>query len=430
MGDLIRVQMSTSKSGVTKALQTRAGLIAALDVGTSKVACIIARMEAGGLRVLGSALHESQGIRSGSVTQLDLADESIRQAVDAAEQLAEYRISDILLSVQCGLPKSLNARVERGLGGVLLDDSHIGHVLAEGKRVCRELGYETIQAAATGYAVDSVRGVADPRGMFCDKLGVSVHAVAVQPGPLTNLRIAVQGCHLNIARELYSAYASGLSTLTADEMGLGVTLIDMGAGCTSAAVFKENALVHVESVPYGGAHVTSDIAGTLTASIATAERIKTLYGSILGPMDGRNDTIEVPLLGEEGGKMSRRVKQSLISRIIADRMDEIFGELQSRLKRDGFDLAAGRRVVLTGGASQLAGAAEFVARILQKPVRLGRPRTFPGLAAATAGPAYSAALGLLIAGAHLPAEAQDPTPQETEKTESRPFRWFPKRLFG
>jgi cell division protein FtsA len=423
--------MNGSKPGAVRPLQARSGLIAALDVGTSKIACIIGRMESGGLRVLGSALHESHGIRSGAVTQLDLADQSIRQAVDAAEQLADHRIQEVILAVQCGQPKSLHARVERAVGGVLLDDGHLSEVLAEGKLHCREPGYEAIQAAATGYIVDSVRGVADPRGMFCEKLGVAVQAVAVRSGPLKNLRIAVKGCHLGIARELYSGYASALATLTHDEMALGVTLVDMGAGCTSVAIFKENALVHVDSVPLGGAHVTSDLAVMLSAPLAAAERIKTLYGSALAVMDSSSDTIEVPLMGEEGERGARRVKRSLVTRIIQDRMEEIFGELQSSLKKDGFDVAAGRRAVLTGGASQLPGVSELASRVMQKQVRLGRPQTFPGLAAATAGPAYATALGLLIAGAHTPAEAQDPNPRMEKKPERRGLvRWLAPSLFG
>jgi cell division protein FtsA len=430
MGDMVRTRMNGSKPSGIRTLQTRTGLIAALDVGSSKIACIVGRAEAQGIRVLGSALHESHGIRSGAVTQLDYVDQSIRNAVDAAEQLADHRVHDVIISVQCGQPKSLNARIERSVGGVLLNDTHLCELLAEAKRHCRADGYESIHAAATGYMVDSVRGVADPRGMFCEKLGVSVHAVAVRTGPLHNLRIAVERCHLNIARQLYAAYASGLAALAPDEMALGVTLVDMGAGCTSIAIFKESALVHVDSVPLGGAHVTADIAHMLSAPLSAAERIKTLYGSAFGTHEAGSDTIEVPLMGEEGQRGSKRVKRSLITRIIQDRIEEIFGELQSRLTKTGYDVSAGRRAVLTGGASQLAGVSDLATRVLGKQIRLARPQTFPGLPAATAGPAYATALGLLIAGASSSAEAQDPNPHVEVKQARRGLaRWAPS-LFG
>jgi len=431
MGDTFRTRTNEKANGARAAVP-RSGLIAALDVGSSKISCIIGRAEQGGLQVLGSALHESQGIRSGAVTNLALAEQSIREAVDAAEQLADHRIQDVILAVQCGQPKSLNARAEGTTSGELVNDGHLRTLLAEAKRRCKEEGFETIQAAATGYVVDQSRGVSDPRGMYCDRLGVSVHAVAVRTGPLQNLRLAVERCHLTIARQLYAPFASALATLTPDEMSLGVTLIDMGGGCTSLAVFVEDSLVHIDSVPLGGAHITADIAKMVSCPLAAAERIKTLYGSALGELDAGGDLIEVPLMGEEGERGSDRVRRSVLTKIIQARLEEIFSEVQTRLRKSGFDVAAGRRAVLTGGGSQLSGAREMAAQMLNKQVRLGRPQTFPGLAAATAGPAYATALGLLISGATNPPEMHDPNPQQAEeKTQRRGFaRWVSENLFG
>jgi len=430
MGDTFRTR-TNGKAGGARALHARSGLIAALDVGSSKIACIIGRAEHGGIQVLGSALHESQGIRSGAVTNLDLAEQSIRKAVDAAEQLADQRIQDVILSVQCGQPKSLNTRAEGGTAGALVNDAHLRALLGDAKRRCREEGFETIQAAATGYVVDQSRGVSDPRGMFCERLGVSVHGVAVRSGPLQNLRLAVERCHLTIARQIYAPYASGLATLTPDETSLGVTLVDIGGGCTSVAVFLEDALVHIDAVPRGGAHITADVAKMLSAPLSAAERIKTLYGSALGEIDAGADLIEVPLMGEEGDRGTDRVRRSILTRIIQARLEEILGEVQERLKKSGFDVAAGRRAVLTGGGAQLAGVRELAAQVLNKQVRLGRPQTFPGLAAATAGPAYATALGLLISGATSPPETNDPNPPQTEEKKRRGFaRWLSEGLFG
>src|SRR6266550_4179976 len=430
MGETLRTK-TVGKVNGTRNIHVRSGLVAALDVGSSKIACIIGRAEHGGIQVLGSSLHESHGIRSGAVTNLDLAEQSIRKAVDSAEQLADHRIQDVILAVQCGQPKSLNARAEAAPAGSLINDGHLRALLADAKRRCREEGFETIQAAPTGYVVDSSRGVSDPRGMFCERLGVSVHAVAVRSGPLQNLKLAVERCHLTIGRQLYAPFASGLATLTPDEMSLGVTLVEMGAGCTSVAVFMEDALVHVDCVPLGGAHITADIAKMLSAPLGAAERIKTLYGSALGELDA-GDLIEVPLMGEEGERGSDRVRRSVLTRIIQARLDEIFTEIQMRLRKNGFDVSAGRRGVLTGGGAQLAGARDLAGRVLNKQVRIGRPQTFPGLAGATAGPAYATALGLLISGATSPAETNDPLPPQTEEKSPRRgiVRWFSESLFG
>lgn len=346
MGDTFRVRTNGVRANGAKAPAPRTGIVAALDVGSSKVACIIGRAEAGGIRVLGSALHESNGIKSGAVTSLEAAEESIREAVDAAEQLADVRIQDVILSVQCGQPKTLSGRAEKVLNGALVTDAHLRELLAEGKRQCREPGYDTLQAAATGYMVDQARGVRDPRGMYCDRLGVTVHGVAVRSGPLQNLRLAVERCHLNISRQLYSPYASGLSTLTPDETSLGATLIDLGAGVTSVAVFLDDALVHVDSVPLGGAHITSDIARMLTTPLPAAERIKSLYGSALADLEtGTSDMIEVPQMGEDNEQGGHRVRRSLVTRIIQSRMEEILMEVRDRLLKSGFDVMAGRRAV-------------------------------------------------------------------------------------
>jgi cell division protein FtsA len=429
MGDAFRTRTSSKANGAAPT-RARSGLIAALDVGSSKIACIIGRVEQGGIQVLGSALHESLGVKSGAVTNLDLAERSIREAVGAAEQLADLRIQDVILSVECGQPKSLLARAEGTTAGELVNDAHLRALLGNAKRRCREDGYETIQAAPMGYVVDASRGVSDPRGMFCERLGVSVHAVAVRTGPLQNLRLAVERCHLSIARQLYGPYASGLATLTPDETSLGVTLIDIGGGCTSVAVFMEDVLVHIDSVPLGGANITADVAKMLSAPLAAAERIKTLYGSALGEVDAAGDLIEVPLMGEESASAHDRVRRSVLSRIIQARLEEIFGEVQTRLKKSGFDVAAGRRAVLTGGGAQLAGTRELAAQLLNKQVRIGRPQTFPGLPAASAGPAYATALGLLVSGATSPPETNDPNPPQADQTPRRGFARWVTDIFG
>ena len=429
MGDTFRIRSNGKANGVRTGAP-RNGLIAALDVGSSKIACIIGRAEHGAIRVLGAALRESRGMRSGSVVNIDHVEQSIGETVEAAEELSDHRIQDVVLSVQCGQPKSVYTRAEAAGSSVLVSDAHLRMLLADAKHRCRQLGYETIQAAPTEYVLDQIRGVADPREMICDRLGVSVHAVAVRASPLQNLRLAVERRQLTISRQLFAPYASAIATLTPDELTLGCTLIDMGAGCTSVCVFKENSLIHVDTVPLGGANITADLAFMLSTPLTAAERIKTLYGSALGENDAGDDLIEVPLMGEEGER-TNRVRRAHVARVIRARIDDIFGNVQERLARAGYDVSAGRRAVLTGGASQLAGMRDVAAEIMNKQVRLGRPQTFPGLAAASAGPAYATAVGLLISAATIAAEMTDPNPPETAQPARTGLgRWVAQRLFG
>jgi cell division protein FtsA len=387
----------------------RPGLVAALDIGTSKVVCLIARAQPGELHVLGAALRESQGLRAGTVTGMTLAEESIRDCVAAAENHADARIQNVLISVNCGSPVSMTSRTAMDLGGALVSDAHLRELLGEGRAKCAAEGYEIIQSAPTSYMVDEARGVHDPSGMFCQHIGVSMHAVAVKPSPLANLKLAVERCHLNVASSLFAPFASGLAVLTDDEKQLGATVIDMGGGVTSIAVFLEGHLVHADMVPIGGEQVTADLARMLSAPVSAAERTKVLHGAALGDLEVGADVVAVPQMGETGEESDLRVPRSMLTRIIQARLEEIFGEVQTRLRASGYDVAAGRRVVLTGGACQLAGMRELVSRVLNKQVRIGRPQTFAsGLPASAGGPDYATAIGLLIAGATMPPDVLNP----------------------
>ncbi|HVV27605.1 MAG TPA: cell division protein FtsA [Rhizomicrobium sp.] len=387
----------------------RTGLVAALDVGTSKIVCVIGQAESGSLKVLGSALRESLGLKAGTITSLEQAEDSIRECVAAAENMADARIQNVLIGVNCGQPVSVTGRAVLSLDGALVSDENLRHLLNDGRARCRLDGYDIIQSAPTAYVVDEARGVKNPSGMFCQKIGVAMHAVAVKPSPLANLKLAVERCHLNVVGVRFGAYAAGLSTLTEDEKQVGATVIDMGGGCTSIAVFLEGHLVHADVVPLGGLAVTNDIARMLAAPLSAAERTKTLHGAAMGEMDGASDVISVAQMGEEGDDAALRLPRSMLTRIIQARLEEIFAEVKSRLQASGFEVAAGRRAVLTGGACQLAGTRELAARILDKQVRIGRPQVFPGLAAASAGPDYATAIGLLMEGATTPPELLNPT---------------------
>jgi cell division protein FtsA len=386
----------------------RTGVVSALDVGSSKIACVIGRAEQGTLKILGSALRESAGIRAGTITSLDLAEESIRDCVAAAENHADTRIQNVLVGVNCGSPVSVTSRAVMALDGALVSDAHLRQLLGEGRAKCRLEGHEIIQSSPTAYVVDEARGVRDPSGMFCQRIGVAMHAVAVKPSPLANLKLAVERCHLNVVGSLFAPYASGLAVLTEDEKQIGATVIDIGGGCTSIAVFLEGHLVHADVVPFGGFSVTHDISLGLAAPLSAAERIKTLFGAAFGDLEAGADVIAVPQMGEQGEDTALRVPRSMLTRIIQARLTEIFDEVQKRLQASGFDIAAGRRAVLTGGACQLTGTRELAARILNKQVRIGRPQALPGLAAASAGPDYATAIGLMMAGALLPPEILNP----------------------
>jgi cell division protein FtsA len=254
---------------------------------------------------------------------------------------------------------------------------------------------EVIHSIPVGFSIDGSRGIRDPRGMFGKKLGVNMHIVSAKPATLRNISAAVGRCHLDIAGLVTSPYAAGLAALVEDETDLGVTLIDMGAGTTTIAVFFDKNLIFADSIPVGGGHVTNDIARGLSTPLAHAERMKTLYGSAIASPSDERETITVPQVGEEEDGQANHVPKSLLVGIISPRLEETFELVRNRLEASGYDKVAGRRVVLTGGASQLPGARELAGLILDKQIRIGRPLRVAGLAEATGGPAFSTCVGLL-----------------------------------
>jgi cell division protein FtsA len=206
----------------------------------------------------------------------------------------------------------------------------------------------------------------------------------------------VNRAHLEVEALTLSPYASGIACLVDDEIELGCAVIDMGGGTTSTAVFIEGRLVYGDVLPIGGSHVTNDIARGLTTPVAHAERLKTLHGSTLPAAADDREIVEVPQVGEDDAAQTARLPKSLLTGIIQPRMEEIFEMVRGRLEDSGLDRAFGRRVVLTGGASQLQGARELAQLVLDKQVRMGRPTGMDGLTGETTGPEFATATGLLL----------------------------------
>ncbi|HEX7777099.1 MAG TPA: cell division protein FtsA [Parvibaculum sp.] len=389
----------------------RAGTIAALDVGSSKISCFIAKIEPGRLnnghapvRVIGIGHQVSRGIRAGTVVDMDAAEEAIRIAVDAAERMAGVTIKDVVVGVSGAEPKSQTVGVKAPVSGPEVNDADCTRLIGYAQSNFQPEGRDVLHAIATNYSVDASRGVRDPRGMFGEKLGVDVHMVSVQRGPLRNLELCIERCHLSVSSIAVSPYASGLASLVEDEMDLGVAVIDMGGGTTSLAVFFEGAMVYCDSVSIGGNHITNDIARGLSTPLAHAERMKTLYGSALASPSDEREMIDVPQVGESDADSANHIPRSMLTGIIQPRLEETFELVRDRLEASGYGRVAGRRIVLTGGASQLNGARELAARMLDKQVRVGQPIRLTGLAEATGGPAFSTCAGLLTYAQISPVE--------------------------
>lgn len=382
-------------------------LVAALDVGTAKIACTIARPgEDGELRVVGFGHQASGGVRRGTVVDLDAAEAAIRSTVETAERMAGENIREVTVNLSAGAPQSHLVAYEIDISGHEIGESDVRRILDLSAYVnAVPEGHEVVHAIPVGYTVDGTRGVDDPRGLYGQRLGVNLHVVTAAAGPLRNLITCVNRCHLDVASKTVAGWASALGCLVDDEMTLGVTVIDIGAGTTGVSVFFDGELVHTDLLPVGGLQVTTDIARGLSTPLAQAERVKTLFGSCMpSPTDDRQ-MVEVPPIGGECAAEPGQVRRSVLVNIIRPRMEEIFEMVRVRLEDAGFDASAGRRLVLTGGGSQLTGAAELAAMIMDKRVRVARTKPLPGCPESATGPAFATVAGLIRYAAEHAAQA-------------------------
>jgi cell division protein FtsA len=370
-------------------------VVAALDIGTTKVCCFIARVEPEKPQVIGIGHQISRGLRNGTIVDLEAAGASIVNAVHAAEEMAKETIEQVVTNLSGGFSASRIIKAEIGIAGREVGEAELQRVLDQGYLLREPGDRQIIHSVPVGFSIDDSRGIRDPRGMYGERLGVNMNVVTAGAGGVRNHTAAIGRSHLDVEALVVSPYAAGLSCLVEDEIGLGVTVIDMGGGTTTIGVFFDGNLIFADSVPVGGCHVTNDIARGLSTPVAHAERLKTLFGTAVSASTDEREMIAVPQIGEEEEGHVNHVPKSLLVGIIAPRIEETFELVRNRLEASGFDKIAGRRVVLTGGACQLHGAREFAGLILDKQVRLGRPQRVAGLAEATGGPAFSAAAGLL-----------------------------------
>jgi cell division protein FtsA len=377
----------------------RAGPFGVLDIGTNKVVCLIGRTESdGSLRVLGMGWQRGRGVRGGGITDLEEAERAIRGAVAQAEDMSDHRLRSVTVNLTCGQPESRLFNVQWPVGGRAVTAADIRRVVQEGRGRAITEGRETIHALPLTFSVDETPGVADPRGHHCEILTARLHVIDAMSMALRNLGATAQRAELEIGELVSAPMAAGLSTLVADERELGATVIDMGAGTTGMAVFSEGQLLHTAQLPVGGQHVTNDIARLLSTTVAAAERVKTLNGSAQGSPDDEREMLTVPMVGEDEHAHAKYPRSMVVS-IIKPRLEETFEMVRDRLEGAGLGRAAGTRVVLTGGASQLVGAREMAGRILGgRQVRLGRPdpRLLRGLPDSATGPGFAVSAGLLL----------------------------------
>jgi len=387
--------------------QKRTALVACLDIGTSKVACMIARLKpcppsealrgrSHAVELIGYSQIQSRGVKAGAVVDQAGCEQSVRQAVALAEEMAKVRVESVLLSVSGGRLQGQLIEAASDIRGATVAASDIARITSAGMHHATGEGRTVLHALPVGYSIDGVKGIRDPKGMVARQFGVDMNVVTADATVAKNLMLVVERCHLNVEAMAASPYVAGLSVLTDDEADLGAAVVEMGAGTTTIATYSGGRFVHATGFALGGHHITMDLARGLSACIADAERIKTLYGTVLTGGSDTRELMSVPSAGDDGLDVPQIVSRATIANIVRHRAEEIFEMVRDRLADSPFAAEPKARVVLSGGASQLTGTLELATRILNRPVRVGRPLGFSRLPNEAKSASFAVPSGLLV----------------------------------
>lgn len=419
------------------------GVVAVLDVGTSKIACLILRFDGperlrevegvgpmagqSSFRVIGAATTRSRGVKFGEIAQMNETERAIRTAVQAAQKMANVRVDHVIACFSGAEPRSYGLAGEWDLQDSVVTEQDVARVLASCDVPDLGPGREVVHAQPVNFALDHRTGLGDPRGQIGNRLACDMHLLSIDGAVVQNLLYCIKRCDLELAGIASSAYVSGISSLVEDEQELGAACIDMGGGSTGISIFMKKHMIYADSVRLGGDHVTSDISKGLQIPLAVAEKIKTKHGGIHATSMDDREMIEIG--GESGDweKDRRQISRTELIGIMRPRVEEILEEARSRLDAAGFDYLPSQQIVLTGGASQIPGLDGLAARILGQQVRLGRPLRVQGLPQAATGAAFASAVGLCLFAAHPQDEWWDfeiPTERYPARSLRRAFKWF------
>jgi cell division protein FtsA len=385
----------------------RTALVASLDIGTSKIACMIARLKpcppnealrgrTHAVELIGYSQIRSKGVKAGAVVDLVECEQAVRQAVSAAEDMAKVRVESVLLSVSAGRLQAQLVEAAVDIKGAAVTSADVARVTSAGMYHATGEGRTVLHALPTGYSIDGVKGVRDPKGMMARQFGVDMNVVTSDTTVVKNLMLVVERCHLNVEAMAASPYVAGLAVLTDDEADLGAAVVEMGAGTTTIATYSGGRFVHATGFALGGHHITMDLARGVSACIADAERIKTLYGTVLTGGSDAHELMSVPSAGDDELDVPQVVSRATIANIVRHRAEEIFEMVRDRLADSPFAAEPKARVVLSGGACQLSGTLELATRILNRPVRIGRPLGFSRLPNEAKSASFAVPGGLLV----------------------------------
>ena len=368
--------------------------VLAIDIGSTKICAIIAQInDDNNIQIIGAGTTKAQGLKKGSITNIELASKSIKSAVNDAKRVAGSDIRSAIVSISGAYTKSLNSN-----GIVNIPNKEISfkeiervmHTSLYNANIPNE--YEVLHALPFNFKVDDQDFIEDPLGMNASRLEVETHIITTQKSNLNNLKKAVRGAGIEVENVVLNGYASSIATLNTDEKELGVAVVDMGGNTSNIIIHSGNSIRYNDFLGVGSNHVTSDLSMALHTPLNIADSVKLNYGSLLTPT---NDLIELPIIGDENS--THEVSLEVVHNVIFARVEETLMILAQFIENSGLKDQIGAGVVLTGGFSKMEGIRDLaVATFGSIPVRIAKPKEMDGLFDNLHEPEYSTAVGLVM----------------------------------
>lgn len=372
-------------------------LICALDIGTSKVSCVIGQLQAdGGIEVVGVGSHPSRGLKRGVVVNIDATTQSIRRAVAEAELMADCRVHSVYVGMSGAHIRGHNSTGVAPVRAREVSERDVDNVIEAARAVAIPADQKVLHVVPQEYVLDGQDGIQDPAGMSGVRLEAKVHIVTGLASAAQNIQKCVESCGLTIDQLCLPHLAAAHAVLLPDERELGIALVDIGGGTTDVAVFKGGAIRHTAVLSVAGDQVTNDISIAFRTATQSAEDLKLQLANAWPRHYAQEDiAVDVPGVGD---MPARRISGHMLAEVVRPRLEELFRLVRNELQRAGwFDAIAGG-VVLTGGTALMSGISELAEEVFELPVRIGIPHQVHGLREFTQSPAAATAVGLLIYG--------------------------------
>ena len=372
-------------------------LIVGLDIGTSKVLAIVGETcPTGEIEIIGVGYHPSRGMKKGVVVNIESTVQSIQRAIEEAELMAGCQIHSVYAGIAGSHINSFNSHGIVAIKDKEVAGGDVGRVIEAARALAIPTDQKILHILPQEYVIDNQDGVREPQGMCGVRLEAKVHIVTGAVSAAQNIIKCVRRCGLEVDDVVLEQIASSTSVLTEDEKELGVCLADIGGGTTDISVFTEGAIRHTAVIPIAGDQVTNDIAVALRTPTQHAEDIKMKYGCALTELARRDETIQVPSVGD---RPPRKLSRQTLAEVIEPRIEELYGLVLAELRRSGFEEVIGSGVVLTGGSSKMMGMIDLAEEVFHMPVRLGVPQYVGGLTGVFHNPIYATGVGLVLYGA-------------------------------